>query len=245
MALIARTQHTQRIPRARQRGASMVEFVLVALPLLLAGLVVIEIGYALMARQVLRLALHEAARAGAVRHGEPRVIAAAFEAALTPLYVPAGSYGSPRARMQSSHAWVQRDAGLPLWRLEILGPPASAYQDFGRPDNRYDGRLAIANDYLAEQHDRALQNGSQGIGAQSGLTIFDANVLHLRLTYLRAPLTPLTAAVLKTASLLASDAARPALAAGLLPLTLEARMTMQSDPVAWPTRVAISAAASE
>jgi len=240
----------QRRARARQRGASMVEFVLVAMPLLLAGLVVVEIGYALMARQALRLALHEAARAGAVQHGEPRVIASALEAALTPLYVPAGSSSagtdsSPRARMQASHARVQHHAGLALWRLEILAPSASAYQDFGRPNPRYDGRLAIANDYLAEQHERALQNGSGGIGTQSGLTIFEANVLHLRLTYLRTPVAPLTAALLQTASPLASAPARPALAAGLLPLTLEARMTMQSDPLAWPTRVVVSAAASE
>jgi len=237
------TSRPQRIPRARQRGASMVEFVLVALPLLLAGLVVVEIGYALMARQVLRLALHEAARAGVVRHGEPRAIAAAFELALTPLFVPAGSYGSPQARMLASHARMQHDVGLPLWRLDMLGPPASAYQDFGRLDNQHGGRPAIGNDYLAEQHARALQRWPQGTGAQSGLTIFDANVLHLRLTYLRAPLTPLTGALLKVASMAASDAARPALAAGLLPLTLEARMTMQSDPVAWPTRVVVSAAA--
>jgi len=241
------TSRPQGIPHARQRGASMVEFVLVALPLLLAGLLVVEIGYALMARQVLRLALHEAARAGVVRHGEPRVIATAFEAALTPLFVPAGSYGSPQARMRASHARVQRrvqhNAGLPLWRLDMLGPSATAHQDFGRPDNRYGARLAIGNDYLAEQHARALQRWPQGAGPQSGLTIFDANVLHLRLTYLREPLTPLTGALLKVASMAASDAARPALAAGLLPLTLEARMTMQSDPVAWPTRVVVSAAA--
>jgi len=214
----------------------MVEFVLVAMPLLLVGLVVVEIGYALMARQVLRLALHEAARAGAVQHGEPHVIASAFAAALTPLFVPAGSYGTPQARMQASHARMQRDAGLPLWRLDILGPPASAYQDFGRTDNQHGGRLAIANDYLAEQHARALQRWPQGAGPQSGLTIFDANVLHLRLTYLRAPLTPLSGALLKVASLAASDAARPALAAGVLPLRLQARMTMQSDPVAWAVR---------
>jgi len=228
---------TQPAPR-RQRGASMVEFVLVALPLLLIGLAIVEIGYALMTRQVLRLVLHEAARAGVVQHGEPDVMAAALAAALTPLFVPAGRYASAQARMQASHAHLLRETGLPLWRLDILGPTAAAYQDFGRPADAHGGRLAIGNDYLAEQH------GRYGVGPQSGLSIFDANVLHLRLTYLRAPVTPVTGALFKAAALAASDAARPALAAGVLPLTLEARMTMQSDPVAWRVR-SISAAQQE
>jgi len=227
--------------RPRQRGASMVEFVLVALPLLLVGLVVIEIGDALMTRQVLRLALHEAMRAGAVQHAEPRVMAAAFESALTPLFVPAGSYASPQARMLASHARLLNQTGLPLWRLDMLGPPMTAFADFGRPDTQHGGRSSIANDYQAEQHVRAQERwpavGLPGKGTQSGLTIFDANVLHVRVTYLRRPLTPLTATLLKAAAFATSDAARPALAAGLLPLTLDARMTMQSDPVAWASRV--------
>jgi len=222
----------------------MVEFVLVALPLLLVGLVIVEIAYSMMARQILRLALHEAARAGAVQHGEPQVMAAALTAALAPLYVPTGRYGSPQARLQASQARSQRDAGLALWRLDILGPPATAYQDFGRPSPQYGGRWAIANDYLAEQHARAREHWPDGIGPWSGLTIFEANVLHLRLTYRRTPLTPLTGALLKTASLAASEATRAALAAGLLPLTVTERMIMQSDPVAWPSNT-ISAGEQE
>jgi len=213
MTLLQGTTH-----RPRQRGASMVEFVLVALPLLLVGLVVIEIGHALMARQVLRLALHEAMRAGAVQHGEPRVMAAAFESALTPLYVPAGNHASPQARMRASHARVQHSAGLPLWRLDILGPPMAAFADFGRPTTQYpghsSGQTSIANDYQAEQHVRVQERWPTGEGTQSGLTIFDANVLHVRLTYLREPLTPVTGTLFKIAALAASDAARPALAAG-------------------------------
>lgn len=219
--------------RLRQRGAATAEFALTAVPLLLAGTAVAEAGHWMMTRQVVRLALHEASRAGAVRHAHPDAIRAAFEDALTPLHSPAGAHGSPLARMHAAHARLARDTGMVPWRVEVLGPPAAAYRDFGRASASHGGRLAIANDYLAEQHARALSRWPRGAGPQSGLDVHDANVLHLRVTYLKRPLTPLVGAVLKAVSFAAPAHAQTAFSAGLLSMRMESRMTMQSDPVAW------------
>jgi len=217
----------------RLRGAATAEFALAAVPLLLAGLAVAETGHWLMSRQIVRLALHEAARAGATQHGHPDAIRAAFEQALSPLYVPPGAYDTPQARMHASHERLRRTTGQQPWRIHVAGPPAAAYQDFGRSSSQHGGRPSIANDYLAEQHARAQERWPDGVGPRSGLDIHQANVLHLRLTYLKRPLTPIISAVLKTTALVAPAHAKPALEAGLLSITMDSKMSMQSDPVAW------------
>jgi len=216
------------------RGAATAEFALAAVPLLLVGLAVAETGHWFMTRQLVRLALHEAARAGATQHAHPDAIRAAFEHALTPLYVPAEAYDTPLARMRASHERLWRATGQTPWRIDVAGPPASAYQDFGVSSaGKYGGRPAIVNDYLAEQHSRAQARWSHGIGPQSGLNIHQANVLHLQLRYLTRPLTPIIGSVLKAVAWGAPSHAKPAWAAGLLSMTLDSKMTMQSDPVAW------------
>jgi len=229
-------------PAPKQRGAATAEFALTALPLLLLGLTVVEAGHWFMTRQVVRLALHEAARAGATHNGHPEAIRAAFEQALNPLYVPAGPHGTPQARRQASHEQLWRNTGLAPWQLDVLGPPAAAYQDFGSPSRAYGARPAITNDYLAEQHARAQTRWPQGVGPHSGLTIHQANVLHLRLTYLQRPLTPFVGAALKAAAQFAPGRVHAALSAGLLSMHMESTMTMQSDPVSWESagRVLVS-----
>jgi len=234
---------------ARQRGAAMLEFAAAALPLLFAGAAAVEAARWFAARQVAALALHEAARAAAAGHGEPGVLRQAFEQALRPLFVPPGAHGTARARMQAAAARLRSRAGLAPWRIELLGPPAAAHADFARPGLGPGGAPAIGNDYLAEQHRAALARGwPGGRGPASGLTIHEASVLHLRLVYLHEPLVPGMAALLRvlapspdgaagsgqTACPASRDYAAQAWAAGLLPIALEARMTMQSHLARWP-----------
>lgn len=223
-----------RLP-ARQRGAAMLEFTAAALPVLLAGAAALEAARWYAVRQALSLALHEAARAAAVAHAEPRTLHQAFERALRPLFVPPGPHAGAPARMQAEAARLLARTGLQPWQIEVLGPPASAYVDFGRAWPGAAGAPAISNDYLAEQHGQAIARGwPQGRGPASGLTIHEANVLHLRLTYAHAPLLPVTAALLRA---LAPETGRAYAdriwRAGLLPIVAEARMTMQSHPVRW------------
>jgi len=217
----------------RLRGAASAEFALAAVPLLLVGLAVAETGHWLMTRQLVRLALHEAARSGASQHAHPDAIRTAFEQALTPLYVPVGVYGTAQARMRASHDRLWRATGLSPWQIEVLGPASSAYQDFGSASRQHGGRPTISNDYLAEQHARAQARWPQGVGPRSGLDIHQANVLHLQVSYLKRPLTPIVGSVLKAAASVAPVHAQPALAAGMLSIRLDSKMTMQSDPVAW------------
>ncbi|HYG45005.1 MAG TPA: pilus assembly protein [Bordetella sp.] len=209
------------------RGAALLEFALAAPPLLLLGILAAEAAHWHLARQLAYVALVDAARAGATSHGSPTAIAHAFERAARPRHARAD--GDTRAAQRQAWQRLQQQAGMPAWRIEVLQPSAAAVQAHARPGlavPRAPGRRAVSNDYQAEQH--ATRGARSG-----GPTVFDANTLHLRLTYLHAPLAPLTRALLRQAGRAAGACAQQALERGLLAMQLELRIEMQSHPVDW------------
>ncbi|WP_158215339.1 TadE/TadG family type IV pilus assembly protein [Candidimonas nitroreducens] len=222
--------------RRRQRGASLIEFSLVAVPILLAGLGCVEVARWFQVRQFADVALLQAARAGITGHARPQAIAAAFEQALLPLYV-AGSGASADSRMRAEFSRRSAALGDAPWRIEVLNPTKAAFADYADPGlavARETGLAAINNDYQAEQHQRNLGLG-RPLGPASGLTIYQANVLALRLTFPYRPLVPGVAALLRQLGDPAgSYAARAMALGGYLPMVRELRLGMQSHPVDWP-----------
>lgn len=209
------------------RGATLLEFALAAPPLLLLGVLAAEAAHWHLARQLAYVALVDAARAGATAHGHPDAIAQAFEQAARPRHAQAG--GDARAAQRRAWRRLQVQAGMPAWRIEVLQPSAVALQAHARAGLAVagaPGRRAASNDYQAEQH--AARGAPPG-----GPTIFDANTLHLRLTYLHEPLAPLTRVLLRQAGRAAEACAQHALERGLLALRMELRIEMQSHPVDW------------
>lgn len=187
------------------------------------------------------VALLEAARAGAVTHAHRGQMAGAFQHGLLPLFTPPGRHQDAYARMRAQFADVQRATGLLPWRIDILRPGSASFADHADPRVRVPGapgRAAIRNDYQGEQHERQMARGwPDGRGPRSGETIFDANTLHLRLTYLHTPRTPPLRAVLRALAWMAAGSGgayhRRAWRAGSLPIVLEVEMPMQSHPVQW------------
>ncbi|OZI74175.1 hypothetical protein [Bordetella genomosp. 12] len=197
--------------RCRHRGQAAIEFTLAILVLLLAASALFEVLQWQRQRQLLYLALIEAARAGSVTHLHPDAMRRAFLAALAPL--------PPQPRHADARA-----AGLLPWRLEVLQPAEVHYRRHGQ---RQPGlpAPAINNDYQAEQ--ARARPGSP--------SIHEANTLRLRLTYASAPATSLLAALLPGLAPLAGDACQRALlAAGWLAIRLELSMEMHSHPARWP-----------
>jgi hypothetical protein len=232
----------------------------VSLPvLLMAGLAVIEAAYWHVTRQVLNVALMEAARAGGTGHGYPPTMAVAFMKGLRPL-------PTSKARWRR----IRYDSGAPAWRIDILSPSPEAYADFGiqglpvrqsvseggaqelgqqlmhglwhdtsRGVSTTDRLVAIRNDYQAEEHARRLQAGwPEGRGPRSGLTIFQANVLRLRLSYQLPPLTPITRAALRALAPGSGNGSLSAAAAraGNVLIVQDLAIEMQSHAAAWPQR---------
>lgn len=209
----------------------MAEFTVVAIPLLLLGLGTFETGRWLLMRQAIGYALFEAARAATAAHADPAAAAQAFERALSPalgvraMQDPDDQLSAVRARMAG---WT-RTHGLRRARIEQLSPTPASFQDF--PAGRAAEPRELDYDYQRLRHDTVyLSRYRDGIGPRSGQTLFDANTLVLRLTYLHAPYLPGMRTLLRSLASASEtdDYVKQARAAGLLVIRREIAMPMQS-----------------
>jgi hypothetical protein len=218
-----------------QSGSAAIEFALVAIPLLLVGLGGIEIAHWFSVRQTVSLALLEAARAASVAHAKPEVIEHAFEQALLPLF--AGQHPD-QARQQLARALEQRhqDTQDSPWRIIIHSPSAAAYIDHAQAEISMQGLASINNDYQQEQDLRYRRKGwVDGKGPVSRQTIFQANTLHLTLSYPHKPVVPGVSNLIKQLYPVADSYGRAAMQQGYLPMTRSLTLIMQSHPVNWPS----------
>lgn len=223
----------------------MLESTVCLLALVLAGFTVFEIAQWHVMRHLARLALHAAARDGAVTHANPQTIRSKAAIALMSHRVPARHRAGIHTHKVASVPNALVRSGLSPWHIEILSPSAAMFADFA--DARLSQTLrrpTIRNDFLAEQHDVHRARGwVEGVGPQSGKDIFGANTLRLRLTVLYAPRVPglatLVRALPATGDLITDAAHRD----GLLAVKIEADSAMHSHPMLWvePSRYRESA----
>lgn len=218
----------------RSAGAAMVEFVLAALPLLFLAGATFEAYRWMLARQAAGYALFEAARAGTASGADPSAIAQAFERALSPA-LAIGPRPDPDAQARAVRArllaWSGRHQGLRMARVEQLSPVAASFRDFPAPRAGTLGSRELDHDYQRLHHDTVhLARYRGGVGPHSGQTLFEANTLVLRLTYLHAPYLPGMRSLLRS---LADDSesddyVRQARTAGLIVIRREIAMPMAS-----------------
>ncbi len=203
----------------------MIEFLLVAGPLLLTAMGGIEISHLMFIRQAINVALMEAGRAGATQNAHPAHIAAAFEQALEPLYPPTRTETS-RQRVQQAMARYRKNFNEQPWHIQLISPHNAAFADFATTDQavkHVSGFATINNSYQLEHHQEVINKGwSGGMGPISGQTIFEANTLSLRLTWQYQPLLPGLGMV----------------TGNMLSLKEDVTLTMQSHPVLWPDDLA-------
>lgn len=212
-----------------QHGAAALEFAIAAAIVLLLSLLTVEAVRWQVTRQIAHLALMEAARAGATAHADPVRIRAAFLQALLPLYDSPRGGADARRRLARGMARDAAVIGATPWRIEILQPDAQAFRDHARPGldtGAPRGLRAIDNAYQAQQHARRPD-------LPDHRSIFRANMLELRLTYLYRPLLPPLRALLMALAKADGSYTAAALARGLVPIRLELDMEMQTHPVDW------------
>ncbi len=234
-------RHGAATRRQEQAGSSLIEFSVIAIPVLLVGLGGIELAQWFYVKQAVSLALAEAGRAGIVDHASPKSIEAAFEKGLQTLFPPTSTQTS-RQRLQDALAERAKVLGAPAWQIEVLAPTAQAFHDFQDPRlpiSQQTGLAAINNHYQAEQDQRNRERGwPDGRGPSSGQSIYQANTLVLRTTYLQAPLLPGMKALIRLLPTGAHAYGQHAMAtAGYLPIQQEIRLVMQSHPLQWPDAV--------
>jgi TadE-like protein len=179
-----------RAPR-RQRGVSIVEFLVVAPFLLFLGCVCVEFGFLMSAKSATHYGVTQAARAGAVNYARAGPIQASLVSAMVPFF--GGGTNAQEILTTSARAGAELGS---KGRLRMTNPSKEDFDRWGRwvPDldaNR--SFLEIPNDNLW------LQDGSRtAVSSDSGKTLLDANLLKLELTYGYKPKMPFVGALIKS-----------------------------------------------
>ena len=220
---------------ARECGASMLESTVCLLALVLAGFTVFEIAQWHVTRYLARLALHAAAREGAVTSANPQAIRRAASIALTSRHAPMRHLFIAPAHNVAGIPEQTVQSGLPPWHIEILSPSVPMFADFADARlTQAQRRPTIRNDFLAEQHAAHHARGwGGGAGPQSGRDIFNANTLRLRLTVLHPVRVPGLAMLVRALPATGDPIRDAAHRKGLLAITIEADGAMHSHPMLW------------
>lgn len=201
----------------------MVEFHIVALfalmPLCLGTL---QMALLMVENHHLDHAAFLAARHGAVKHGDLSEVKRAFAQAVTVLFVESGTpldRGNVLPRVAAAYAAATVDIAA-YARVRLLAPDPDARADFAI---RRDGQQVIPND--------ALESRSMAPGRRSGISLQQANVLRIEISYCRPLIVPFAGPLLLgTLRLLDNDLwHQRCYAAGRVPVRSEGVAPMQSD----------------
>lgn len=230
---------THRFKARRQRGASMVEFTLVAPVLTLIGLLTIQWALTFHARNLINHASFMAARAGSTAQAQLPAIEEAYTRALAPLY------GGGRNLLEIEASMLRARADLAgNLRIEVLNPTRESFADWHDPALAQRlglDRRVIPNDGLALRTDNP-------VGATSGQTLADANQLKLRITHGVELGVPMAANLIRFVLRWrdsGGDAFATALVAnGRMPMHFDVTLHMQSAAVEQDATVAVAGRAN-
>jgi Flp pilus assembly protein TadG len=169
----------------RMSGQGMTEFVIVAPLLLFFGFATVQFVLLYQAKATLDVAVLEAAREGAVNHGSMAAMRTGLARGLAPLYArSADTLGAQSALVAA------RTAASDV-SIDIVSPNAAMVRDFAQPRFYPDERAShdeIPNDTLMYRDTSA--------GAESNVSVQDANLLRLRVRYCFDMTVPVAAKVL-------------------------------------------------
>jgi len=180
-----------RLPRAgapRAGGQSATELLVVLPVLVLLVFGIIQLGLMYQARATLNHATMLAARAGALHNGDHGEMRNALARGLTPLFASEASAAGYAVAL----AKATTETTTPIiTTIEVLNPTGAALADFGR--DRLDGGSGreLPNDTLHYRTTTA--------GASSQISVQDANLLHVRVTYCMRLIVPVIDRMLPSA----------------------------------------------
>lgn len=214
-------------PRHAQRGSAMIEFTIVGPLITLLGLSVLQYGMLFAAKNQMNHASFMAARAGAMGNASMDAIRNAYARALVPMY----GGGQTPDELAASLAKATADLGAGNFNIEIINPTVQSFSDFNDPALqaalKTGGRRVIPNSALAFK--------DPAVGATSGQTIQDANLIKLRITHGYVPKIPFVDVIYrKWAKWLdtGDDAFHSKMVdAGRIPVVTNVTVQMQSDAI--------------
>lgn len=212
--------------RVAERGSAMTEFVVVGPLITLLGLSILQYGLLFFAKNQINHASFMAARAGSVANANLESVETAFATALVPLY--GGGQSPPELAAALTRAKADLAGNL---RIELLNPTRESFDDWNDPALQAalntGGKRVIPNSNLAVR--------GQQVGATSGQTIYDANLIKLRITHGYEPKVPIVSNIygvyLKWLDSGTDSFHSKLVAAGRIPVVISATMQMQSSPI--------------
>lgn len=212
--------------RAGQRGIAVLEFAIAAPVLTVLGLGVTQYSLLFFTKSQLNQASFMAARAGSVANAKLGKIEDAYAQALIPLY----GGGQNATELAEALARAKADMAGNV-QITMINPTKEAFADFNDPALQAklntQGKRVIPNSSLAFK--------GQALGASSGETIQDANLIKLRVMQGVKPKVPVVGSIY-TAYLKwqdnGTDAFRTKLIQdGRIPVVSHVTMQMQSDAI--------------
>lgn len=229
----------QTAPGTRPRGASLVEFIVVAPTVMMLGLAAMQAGMLFHAKSSLNYATFEAARAGSVNHAQRDAIWSGLRRGLVAYY----GGGTTASELAQSYARLAADLATGPVRIEILSPTKESFDDYASPalaaKLKVKGRvIPNANlSFISCPPDNTSCNNDPKTN-KSGQTLADANLLKLRVTYgiPKEKQLPLVGRFI-TWALSVLDADDPdvfrkgLVAAGRIPIVSHTVIRMQSEPI--------------
>jgi hypothetical protein len=169
---------------------------LIAVPVVLfLGLAAVQWGLVFHGRYSVGFALQEAARAGATGFADVDAIEKGLARGLVPYLYGADGYATYQANRLRAIAHVQAAQLAGFARLRMLSPSTESFADWAKPARDGQGDLIsgvseIPNDNLSGLAARqtpasqaAFDRLGYKIGASSGQSLSDANILKLELVY--------------------------------------------------------------
>ena len=178
----------RRVPR-RARGQSMMELLVVFPVLVMLVFGIIQFSLIYRARATLNHAAFEAARAGALHNGDSGAMRTALAVGLAPLYAGDPSASGVATAIANATAEVK---ALGAAKVTVLNPTSAALSDFGR--SRLDGQPG------RELPSDTLNYRDVTLGGQSRLSVQDANILDIRVSYCYQLIVPLVDRVIVAVS---------------------------------------------
>ena len=166
----------------RQRGAAMLEFAVVGPVIMLLGLAILQYSMLFFAKNQINYATFMAARAGSMSNASQSEIQQAYTKALIPLY----GGGQNSTELAAAYAKAGADVAGHT-RIELLNPTKESFDDWNDPGLQSTighGKRVIPNGGQSYKDPKA-------IGAASGQSIQDANLIKLRITQGYEPKIPL------------------------------------------------------
>jgi len=158
--------------RSHARGQALVEYLIVLPSLLLLILGAIQFALLYHIKNTLQYATFAAARQGALKNAKMSTIKDALAAGMTPLFTFKPDLGS----LAKGRAIAAIEVFNPLTaKVELLSPTKEAADDFAAADPADSSKRLIPNDNLMYR--------PTGTGKSSGLSIQDANLIKVRVTY--------------------------------------------------------------